>query len=131
MLLMICYWVFFKLYHDSLVKIVGYLYMYYTTQINYYWKSAISITYEGRSKSTLKLTPPSPANKVWGYMYIHVGIILFVCLLVYAIMSGLYFPFGLILNYITSHKLSRRFGQVQGHWKKMVNPFHSNREILE
>lgn len=132
MLLMICYWVFLKLYHDSLVKIVGYLYMYYTTQINYYWKSAISITYEGRSKSTLKLTPlPSPANKVWGYMYIHVGIILFVCLLVYAIMSGLYFPFGLILNYITSHKLSRRFGQVQGHWKKMVNPFHSNREILE
>lgn len=132
MLLMICYWFFFKLYHDSLVKIVGYLYMYYTTQINYYWKSAISITYEGRSKSTLKLTPlPSPANKVWGYMYIHVGIILFVCLLVYAIMSGLYFPFGLILNYITSHKISRRVGQVQGHWKKMVNPLHSNREILE
>lgn len=131
--LMICYWVFLKLYHDSLVKIVGYLYMYYTTQINYlyYWKSAISITYEGSSKSTLKLTPPSPANKVWGYMYIHVGIILFVCLLVYAIMSGLYFPFGLILNYITSHKISRRVGQVQGHWKKMVNPFHSNREILE
>lgn len=131
---MICYWVFLKLYHDSLVKIVGYLYMYYTTQINYlyYWKSAISITYEGRSKSTLKLTPlPSPANKVWGYMYIHVGIILFVCLLVYAIMSGLYFPFGLILNYITSHKISRRVGQVQGHWKKMVNSLHSNREILE
>lgn len=31
--LMICYWFFLKLYHDSLVKIVGYLYMYYTTQI--------------------------------------------------------------------------------------------------
>lgn len=63
MLIMICYWVFFKLYHDSLVKIVGYLYMYYTTQINYYWKSAISITYEGRSKSTLKLPPPPPVPR--------------------------------------------------------------------
>lgn len=63
MLIMICYWVFFKLYHDSLVKIVGYLYMYYTTQINYYWKSAISITYEGRSKSTLKLPPPPVPRK--------------------------------------------------------------------
>lgn len=64
--LMICYWVFLKLYHDSLVKIVGYMYMYYTTQINYYWKSAISITYEGRSKSTLKLPPPVPRKQSLG-----------------------------------------------------------------
>lgn len=132
--LMICYWFFLNCTMIAWLKllVICTCITQHKSNYLYYWKSAISITYEGRSKSTLKLTPlPSPANKVWGYMYIHVGIILFVCLLVYAIMSGLYFPFGLILNYITSHKISRRVGQVQGHWKKMVNPLHSNREILE